>query len=96
MPPIQPTSGGIRLTLKVQPRAARTEVAGVHGDALRIRLAAPPVGGAANQALIAFLADRLGVRRAAIVLLSGAASQNKLVEVRGLSADVAASRLWGA
>ena len=56
--------GGIRIRIHVQPRASRTEIAGRHGDALKVRLAAPPVDGAANDALLDFIADRLGVPRA--------------------------------
>jgi uncharacterized protein (TIGR00251 family) len=54
---------GITLTLHIQPGAKRTEVAGLYGDALKIRLAAPPVDGKANAALISFLAERLGVAK---------------------------------
>ena len=53
---ISETKTGVRLAIQVQPRASRTELAGIHGDALRIRLAAPPVDGAANEELIRFLA----------------------------------------
>ena len=92
MAPITPTATGVRLTLHVQPRAARTEIAGLHGDALKIRLAAPPVDGAANEALIRFLAERLGVSRSAITLVSGATSRRKVVEVSGMTAEAVAAR----
>ena len=59
---------GLSLTLHIQPGARKTEVAGPHGDALKIRLAAPPVDGKANAALIEFLADRLGVAKSTVVL----------------------------
>jgi uncharacterized protein (TIGR00251 family) len=60
------------LTVQVVPRSSRDEMAGIHGNALRIRLRAPPVEGAANAALIAFLAETLGVRqRHKTVLVSG-------------------------
>jgi hypothetical protein len=72
------------LTIHVQPRASRTEVAGWHGDAVKIRLAAPPVDGAANDALTAFLADRLAVPRSAVSLLGGATSRRKRVRIDGL------------
>jgi uncharacterized protein (TIGR00251 family) len=93
MAPITTTATGVRLTLHVQPRAARTEIAGLHGDALKVRLAAPPVDGAANEALIRFLADRLGVPRSALALVGGATSRRKVVEVTGISAEAAAARL---
>ena len=72
---------GLSLTLHIQPGAKKTEVAGPHGDALKIRLAAPPVDGKANAALIEFLADRLGVAKSTVVLKSGHASRRKVVEV---------------
>ena len=79
--------------MRVQPRASRTELAGTHGDALKVRLTAPPVDGAANEALIRFLADRLDVPRAAVRLEAGAAGRWKLVAVEGLDVQAAARRL---
>jgi len=75
---------GVTLRLHIQPGAKKTEAAGLHGEALKIRLAAPPVDGKANAALIAFLADRLGVARAAIDILSGDTSRAKRVRVDGV------------
>jgi hypothetical protein len=66
-----------------------TEVAGRYGDAIRIRLAAPPVDGAANAELIRFLAERWGVTRRAIVIIRGAAGRRKTVRVDGLPAEAA-------
>ncbi len=74
---------GITLSLHAQPGAKRTEVAGVHGGALKIRLAAPPVDGQANEALIAFLALAFGVPKRQVELLSGHASRSKRVRVHG-------------
>ena len=71
----------VTLTLHIQPGAKKTEVAGLHGDALKIRLAAPPVDGKANAALIDFLAGKLGVAKSAVVLKSGQTSRRKVVEV---------------
>lgn len=93
MAPFTPTATGVRLTLHVQPRASRTEIAGLHGDALKLRLAAPPVDGAANEALIRFLAERLGVPRSAVTLVSGATSRRKVVEVSGMTAEAVAAHL---
>lgn len=78
-----------RLTLHVQPRARRTEVAGLHGAALKVRLAAPPVDGAANDELVRFVAERLGVPRRAVRLVAGAGARRKVVEVDGVAADEA-------
>lgn len=75
------------LTLHVQPGARKTEVAGVHGDALKIRLAAPPVDGKANAALIGFIADRLGLAKSAVSLRSGQTSRHKVLEVTAAPAD---------
>ena len=75
------------LTLHIQPGAKKTEVAGEHGDALKIRLAAPPVDGKANAALIAFVADRLGLAKSAVSLKSGRTSRRKVLEVTAAPAD---------
>lgn len=82
-----------RLVVHVQPRARRTEVAGRHGDAIKVRLAAPPVDGAANDELVRFLADLLGVGRGAVRVVGGRAARRKLVEIDGITAAEAASRL---
>jgi uncharacterized protein (TIGR00251 family) len=69
------------LALHVQPGASHTEVAGLHGDALRIRLAAPPVDGKANAELLRFLADAFAVPRRQVSLLRGETSRQKVVRV---------------
>ena len=78
-----------RFAVHVQPRAKRTDVAGEHGAAVKIRLAAPPADGAANEALRRFLAERLCVPRAAVHVVAGLASRDKLIEVDGFSAEQA-------
>jgi uncharacterized protein (TIGR00251 family) len=90
---IVPVAGGVRLRVRVQPRASRTECAGLIGDELKIRLAAPPVEGAANDALVRFLAARLGVARAAVFLVAGGSSRSKLVEVQGVEEAAVRVRL---
>jgi uncharacterized protein (TIGR00251 family) len=70
----------------VIPRAKRTEIAGRRGGALLVRLAAPPVDGAANEALLAFLAERLGIAKRRIAIVRGAASREKTIAIEGLSA----------
>ena len=77
--------GAISLTLHIQPGAKKTEFAGLHGDALKIRLAAPPVDGKSNEALIRFIADTLGLAKSAVSLKSGQTSRRKVVEVQGAS-----------
>lgn len=73
----------ITLTLHIQPGAKRSEVAGLHGDALKIRLAAPPIEGRANEALLRFIADSFGVSLRDVELLRGAQSRHKMVKVTG-------------
>ena len=69
------------LSLHVQPGASRTEVTGLHGDALRIRLAAPPVDGKANAELARFLADAFGVPQRQVTLVRGETSRRKVVRI---------------
>jgi len=90
---LAPADGGVRLRVRVQPRASRSEIAGVHGDELRIRLQAPPVDGAANEALVRFLAEALGAPRSAVEIVSGLASRSKTVVIRGVAEADAARRL---
>jgi uncharacterized protein (TIGR00251 family) len=71
----------ITLTLHIQPGAKRSEVAGLHGDALKIRLAAPPIEGRANEALQRFIADSFDVPLRQVELLRGAQSRHKMVKV---------------
>lgn len=73
----------LTLTLHVQPGAKRTEVAGLHGEALKIRLAAPPVEGQANSKLIAFLAEKFEVPVRCVALKQGETSRRKVVSVSG-------------
>lgn len=81
------TCQGYLLRLTVVPGASRTEVVGLQGDRLKVRVAAPPEKGAANQELLAFLARRLGVPKKSLRLL-GARSRAKVVEVLDLSPDL--------
>lgn len=83
--------GDVVLSLHIQPGAKKTEVAGPHGEALKIRLAAPPVDGKANDCLIAYLANRLGVPKARVVLEAGISSRSKRVRVM----DVAGNAVLG-
>jgi uncharacterized protein len=82
-----------RFRVHVQPRAKRSEVAGRHGDALKVRLAAPPVDGAANEELVRFLAETLGVPRRAVRIVGGLTARRKTVEIEGLSGESAMERL---
>jgi uncharacterized protein (TIGR00251 family) len=82
-------SSGVRFSVHVQPRASRSEVRGVHNGALRVRLQAPPVDGAANAALVQLLADSLGVPRRSVRVIAGESARLKIVDVDGVApADV--------
>ena len=74
---------GIAFSVHVQPRASRTEVVGLHGDALKIRLKAPPVDGAANDELIRCVAERLGIARADVELVAGGTGRAKRLRITG-------------
>lgn len=76
-----------RINIYVQPRASKTTVAGMHDGCVKVRLAAPPVDGAANAALIEFVAERLGIAKSRVRIVSGQASRRKVVEVDGVGAE---------
>ena len=87
MPWLTDTPAGAVLNLRIVPRAAKNAIQGEHGDALKVRLCAPPVDGAANAALVEFLAETFALPRARVQLLSGATSRNKRVLLAGMVAD---------
>jgi uncharacterized protein (TIGR00251 family) len=93
--PVRETSDGILLTIRVIPRAKRSEIAGLRGEALLVRLAAPPVDGAANAALIDALADVLHLPRTQLAIAAGERSRLKTVSVVGLSVAEIERRLAG-
>lgn len=76
----------IVIELRVQPRAACSEIAGVHGDRLRVRLQAPPVDGRANEALVRLLASTFGVARSRVLIEQGRAGRDKRVRICDASA----------
>jgi uncharacterized protein (TIGR00251 family) len=80
---IRQTGACVELDVRVIPRAKRTEAAGLRNGALLVRLAAPPVDGAANTALVAFLASTLGVPSRAVQLLSGERGRQKRILIAG-------------
>ena len=80
-------AGGVELLVLVQPRASRTKVVGEHDGRLKIALAAPPVDGEANAALIEFVADALDVRKAAVQLVDGETSRRKRLLVQGVALE---------
>jgi uncharacterized protein len=86
--------GGAAIMVTVVPRASKDEVAGMQGDAIKVRLTAPPVDGAANEALIKFLSKCLGVRQSAIEIVAGHSSHQKLVSIVGLSPAEVTAKLF--
>ena len=77
----------LTLTLHVQPGAKRTDVAGLHGEALKIRLAAPPIEGRANEALLKYIAETFGVPLRQVELKQGGQSRHKVVAITGSGVD---------
>jgi uncharacterized protein len=87
---------GCTLAVRVHPGARKNNVTGVHADAVKIALTAPPVDGRANEALIAFLAETLHLPRARVSLVAGATSRAKTVRITGKSAAEVAAALFPA
>ena len=87
-PFVSPAPGGARLRVRVVPRASKTEVCGMQGDALKVRLQAPPVDGKANAALCAFVAEAAGLPKRAVSVVAGETSRSKTLFAAG--ADPAA------
>lgn len=86
-------AGGVELTVKVVPGASRSRVIGLWGNALRLAVAAPPQAGQANAALLKLLASTLGVKRAAVEIVSGQTQHLKRIRVSGLTAKQARASL---
>jgi hypothetical protein len=90
------SSGGVRFAVRVQPRASRNRVAGLQGDAIKVQVTAPPVGGAANDALVEVLAEWLDVPRGSIAIVHGASARAKVVEVETNQPDRLRGRIEAA
>jgi uncharacterized protein (TIGR00251 family) len=90
---VQDTKAGAILSVHVQPKASTTECVGIHGDALKIRVAAPPIDGAANDELIRFLAYRLSMPSSSLQIHSGAGGRHKRVLIKGMTAQFVLARL---
>jgi uncharacterized protein (TIGR00251 family) len=86
MPWLREAPGGVVLEVLVQPRASRTRVVGVHDGRLKVQLAAPPVDGEANAALVEFLAEALSARRSDVSIERGDTGRRKTVRVSGVAA----------
>jgi uncharacterized protein (TIGR00251 family) len=90
---VSPHGGGARFEVFAKPRASKSAIGGVRDGALVVSLAAPPVDGAANEELVRVLSARLGVKRSAISIASGAHGRTKIVDVADLAPDVVLDRL---
>jgi len=86
-------STGVTLTVRVVPRSSRNQIVGAESGALKIKLTAPPVEGAANAALIEFVAEWLSVRKSAVTIMSGDKARRKVVRVSGVTAEQVKARL---
>jgi uncharacterized protein (TIGR00251 family) len=93
MPWLREAPGGVVLEVLVQPRASRTRVVGVHDGRLKVQLAAPPVDGEANAALVEFLADALAARRSDVSIERGDTGRRKTVRVSGVTAQAVRAAL---
>lgn len=90
---MQDTKDGAVLTVYVQPNARVTECVGIHGDALKIRVAAPPIDGAANDELVHFLARQCSIPRSSVHIRSGGGGRHKRILLKGITAGLAIARM---
>lgn len=86
-------SAPTRITIHVQPRASRTELAGMHDGCVKIRVAAPPVDGAANLAVVELIAGLMKVAKSRVRVVSGTSSRRKVIEIDGVAPDAVAAVL---
>ena len=98
MPPatfLRETAGGTLLLVKLQPRASKNEICAPLGDELKIKVTAPPVDAAANQALVEFLADKLDCSRGKVELIRGQTSRHKTILIHGFTPAEVLARISG-
>jgi hypothetical protein len=91
--PITDSAQGAVFAVRLQPEAKRNAILGVHGDAIKIAITAPPIEGRANDALVELLAEWLNVPRSAITIIAGAHSRNKRVRIAGSTTDAIATAI---
>lgn len=97
LPPfLRPQTDGLFLAIKVQPRASRSALCGLHGGELKVAVTAPPVDAAANDAVIALLASILGLPQRAVTLVRGHTSRHKLLRLHGIAVPAAAAAVTNA
>jgi len=90
---IRGTDDGVMLRIHLQPRASRTEICGVHGDELKVRVTSPPVDDAANKLCIEFFANVFSVAKSRVTITAGARSRHKTLRISGPTREEAASIL---
>jgi len=90
---LREADGGVRVEILVQPRASRTRAVGEHDGRLKIQVAAPPVDGAANEELVSFLAESLGIPKRDVTIVAGETGRRKTVLLRGVAAAAVAGAL---
>ena len=83
--PFKKSRDGILINVKVEPRSSQRGITGVIDTVLKVKLTAPPVGGAANEQLIEILSAETGVRKSDIKIVKGLASRNKIIEIKGIN-----------
>jgi len=86
-------ASGVRIEIHAKPRARKTHVVGVHGEALSLAVAAPPVDGAANDEIVRFLAELCGIPKGRVTLVRGASARMKLFELEGVGVDTVRAAL---
>jgi len=82
--PFTKSKRGVSIKIRVEPRSSRKGLSGIIGDTLKIKVHAPPVGGAANEELIGILSEELGIKKSAIKIIRGHSSRDKVVEIEGI------------
>jgi len=92
---LRETAGGTLLSVKLQPRASKNEICAPIGDELKIKVTAPPVDAAANQALVEFLADKLDCSRGKVELIRGQTSRHKTILIHGFTLAEVSARISG-
>lgn len=93
LPAIRESAGGLVIPIAARPGQPRSAVLGVHGEALKVSVAAPPEKGKANDELVRFLAKALGLSRAQVTLVAGQGSRDKAVRLEGISRDALETKL---
>jgi uncharacterized protein (TIGR00251 family) len=82
--PFQRSRKGVTFHVKIEPRSSRRGICGLVGDAVKIKVHSPPVGGAANEELMEILSEELRIKKTAIKIIRGHASKNKIIEIEGM------------